>query len=643
MDKLKILKEIFGHSQFRPGQENAVDCLLSGRDLLSVMPTGAGKSVCYQLPALMLEGITIVISPLISLMKDQAMSLVQNGVKAAFLNSSLSFEEYLVTLRMITDGAYKIVFVAPERLETEAFADFAQKGKISMVTVDEAHCISQWGQDFRPSYLHISSFINSLPRRPVVGAFTATATDKVREDIKLKLGLTDPLEIMTGFDRPNLYFSVIKVPNKDKPQTLMKLLGEFSDRSGIIYCSTRKQTEFVCDLCNTNGVPAVMYHAGMSDSGRMKSQEDFIYDRVRVMAATNAFGMGIDKSNVGFVIHYSMPKSPEAYYQEAGRAGRDGTAADCVLLYCPGDVKTAEFFIDNMAGEELTTSQLREAKAQDRKRLNAMVEYCSTNECLRAFLLRYFGEKCESCSGCSNCAAEFREEDITEDSQKIISCVFRLSQRGIKFAAGAISDVLTGKGNSRTEMFDLSTLSTYGIMAGQKRKKISETINTLVLLGYLSRNDEEYRNISITEKGHNAVKNRDRITVKVPVRKKVIGGGYGDLEFRAAYESSASALGALSGSGAESVRLKRAEIGIADDGLLQRLKEVRTKEAAKERLPAYMVFSNAALEDMAKKKPLTEEEFLSVSGVGDAKLTRYGEVFLKAISEYLAEKGKAEN
>lgn len=643
MDKLKILKEIFGHSQFRPGQENAVDCLLSGRDLLSVMPTGAGKSVCYQLPALMLEGITIVISPLISLMKDQAMSLVQNGVKAAFLNSSLSFEEYLVTLRMITDGAYKIVFVAPERLETEAFADFAQKGKISMVTVDEAHCISQWGQDFRPSYLHISSFIDSLPRRPVVGAFTATANDKVREDIKLKLGLTDPLEIMTGFDRPNLYFSVIKVPNKDKPQSLMKLLGEFSDRSGIIYCSTRKQTEFVCDLCNTNGVPAVMYHAGMSDSGRMKSQEDFIYDRVRVMAATNAFGMGIDKSNVGFVIHYSMPKSPEAYYQEAGRAGRDGTAADCVLLYCPGDVKTAEYFIDNMAGEELTTSQLREAKAQDRKRLNAMVEYCSTNECLRAFLLRYFGEKCESCSGCSNCAAEFREEDITEDSQKIISCVFRLSQRGIKFAAGAISDVLTGKGNSRTEMFDLSTLSTYGIMAGQKRKKISETINTLVLLGYLSRNDEEYRNISITEKGHNAVKNRDRITVKVPVRKKVIEGGYGDLEFRAAYESSASALGALSGSGAESVRLKRAEIGIADDGLLQRLKEVRTKEAAKERLPAYMVFSNAALEDMAKKKPLTEEEFLSVSGVGDAKLTRYGEVFLKAISEYLAEKGKAEN
>ena len=337
MDKHKILKEIFGHSEFRPGQENAVDCLLSGRDLLSVMPTGAGKSVCYQLPALMLEGITLVISPLISLMKDQAMSLTQNGVKAAFLNSSLSFEEYLITLRMMTDGAYKIVFVAPERLETEAFADFAQKGKISMITVDEAHCISQWGQDFRPSYLHISAFIDSLPKRPVVGAFTATATDKVREDIKAKLGLVNPMEIMTGFDRPNLFFSVIKASNKEKPEVLMRLLEKFSDRSGIIYCSTRKQTEFVCDLCKVNKIPAVMYHAGMSDISRMESQEDFIYDRVRVMAATNAFGMGIDKSNVGFVIHYSMPKSPEAYYQEAGRAGRDGTAADCVLLYCPGD------------------------------------------------------------------------------------------------------------------------------------------------------------------------------------------------------------------------------------------------------------------------------------------------------------------
>ncbi len=640
MDKLKVLKEIFGHSEFRPGQENAVDCLLSGRDLLSVMPTGAGKSVCYQLPALMMEGVTVVISPLISLMKDQAMSLVQNGVKAAFLNSSLSFEEYLRTLRMTMDGVYKIVFVAPERLETEAFADFAQKGKISMITVDEAHCISQWGQNFRPSYLHISNFIDSLPIRPVVGAFTATATDKVREDIKNKLGLVNPMEIMTGFDRPNLFFSVIKVPGKDKPATLMRLLERFSDRSGIIYCSTRKQTELVCGLCKANGVPAVMYHAGMSDIDRMESQEDFIYDRVRIMAATNAFGMGIDKSNVGFVIHYSMPKSPEAYYQEAGRAGRDGTAADCVLLYCPGDVKTAEFFIDNMSGEELTPQQLREAKAMDRKRLNAMVEYCSTNECLRAFLLGYFGEKCVSCSGCSNCGAEFREEDITEDAQKIISCVFRLSQRGIKFAAGAISDVLVGKENSRTEKFGLSALSTYGIMAGRKRKSVAETINTLVMLGYLSRNDEEYRNISITEKGHNAVKNRDRITVKVPVKRNDVGEYYGGSEIPEASEIYASGYGVLSGHEAEIIRLKSSDYGVIDDGLLQRLKEVRTKEAAKARLPAYMVFSNAALEDMAKKKPLTEEEFLNVSGVGDAKLTRYGEVFLGTIAEYLEKKEK---
>lgn len=631
MDKFQLLKDVFGHSSFRPGQETAVDCLLDKRDLLAVMPTGAGKSVCYQLPALMLEGITVVISPLISLMKDQATALVQNGVKAAFLNSSMTFDDYLFTLRLARMGEYKILFVAPERLETEAFTDFAQSTKISMITVDEAHCVSQWGQDFRPSYLHISDFIASLPERPVVGAFTATATDKVRADIKKQLGLENPMEIVTGFDRPNLFFRVIKAQNKEKPAVLGKLLDKFSDRVGIIYCSTRKQTEQVFGYCKARGAAVVMYHAGMSDDDRRDSQEDFIYDRASVMVATNAFGMGIDKSNVGYVIHYSMPKSPEAYYQEAGRAGRDGTAADCVLLYCPGDVQTAEYFIDNMAGEGIDFSELAALKKQERKRLNAMVEYCNTSECLRAFLLDYFGEKCESCSGCSNCAAEFREEDITEDAQKIISCVFRLGQRGIKFAAGAICSVLMGGKDKRIEAFNLTSLSTYGIMPGYHKRRISELIDNLVRQGYLERNEEEYRHISITEKGHEAVKNREKITVKVPVKRDVFAepavadGQASDISFRSI--------------GGDKPSIFAAVYGAKDEELLKKLKEVRSREAARERLPAYMVFSNAALEDMAVKKPVNDMQFLAVNGVGDVKLSRYGKVFIEAIKEHL-ESGK---
>lgn len=629
MNKLQLLKDVFGHSSFRPGQEGAVDSLLSGKDLLAVMPTGAGKSICYQLPALMFDGITVVISPLISLMKDQAMSLVQNGVRAAFLNSSMTFEEYLFTLRMAKNGEYKILFVAPERLETEAFTDFAQKTKISMVTVDEAHCVSQWGQDFRPSYLHISDFINSLPERPVVGAFTATATDKVREDIKKQLGLCAPKEIITGFDRPNLFFRVIKAQNKEKPEVLGRLLDKFSDRAGIIYCSTRKQTEQVYLYCKEKGVSAVMYHAGMGDEERRLSQEDFIYDRASVMVATNAFGMGIDKSNVGFVIHYSMPKSPEAYYQEAGRAGRDGTAADCVLLFCAGDIRTAEYFIENMTGEELDPSEFKELQRQERKRLSAMVEYCSTTECLRAFLLNYFGENCEVCSGCSNCGSEFREEDITLDAQKIISCVFRLGQRRIKFAATAICQVLMGVRDSKTDIFNLTELSTYGIMKGYNKKRLAELIDVLVRQGYLYRNEEEYKHISITEKGHNAVKNREKITMKVPVKKdgflgKSFAPSYG---FGGNLPGGDSRVYSFSGNGAAG--------GDMDEELLKKLKELRGKLAAKERLPAYMVFSNAALEDMARKQPLNPSEFLEVNGVGDVKLSRYGDVFIEAIKEYV--------
>lgn len=618
MDKLGLLKDIFGHPSFRPGQEQAVDTLLSGRDLLAVMPTGAGKSVCYQLPALMLDGITLVISPLISLMQDQALSLSQNGVSAAFLNSTLSSQEFFLTLQMAEQGEYRILFAAPERLETEGFRRFAEGAPIAMVTVDEAHCVSQWGQDFRPSYLKIAEFISSLPKRPVVGAFTATATDEVRRDIKEKLCLIDPAEIVTGFDRPNLYFEVRHEEKRNKPAALLELLRRFENRSGIVYCATRKQTEEVLTLCKANGIEAAMYHAGMSDPARYASQEDFIYDRVRVMAATNAFGMGIDKSNVGFVIHYSMPKSPEAYYQEAGRAGRDGTAADCVLLYCPSDVNTNLYFIEHTEGEGLTPEELYLFKKQERKRLDAMVEYCTGTGCLREYLLSYFGDKCEECSGCSNCGGEFVDTDITDAAQRIISCIFRLSQRRLRFGINMICAILKGSKDKRIQEMNLSTLSTYGIMSNYKRAELKVIIDSLVRDGYLARSDDEYRLLSITEKGHNAVVSREKITMRVRADKQA--------------------------EKPEPVRKSSAISADWDTELFERLRKLRFERAKKLGVPAYIVFSNASLQDMARRKPVTREEFLQVNGVGEMKLTMYGEEFIGAITEFLnGQDGKEED
>ncbi len=615
-EKHRLLKEIFGHKEFRKGQEQAIDCLLSGRDIMAVMPTGAGKSVCYQLPALMLKGIALVVSPLISLMKDQAMSLTQNGVNAAYINSSQSLDDYIFTMRLAEQGEIKILFVAPERLETEGFLSLSQKAEISMVVVDEAHCVSQWGQDFRPSYLKIAEFVASLPKRPVVGAFTATATDRVREDIKSRLELNDPFEIITGFDRPNLYFRVIKATPREKSAVLKRLLEKFGDRCGIIYCSTRKITEEVFTLCKGFGYDTAMYHAGMSDAMRKESQEDFIYDRVKIMVATNAFGMGIDKSNVGFVIHYNMPKSPEAYYQEAGRAGRDGSKADCVLLYSGSDLHTALYFIDSIEGEGLSSAELFELKKQEKRRLNAMVDYCSTNGCLRAFLLNYFGEECEKCSGCGNCEGEFEERDITDPAQRIISCVFRMSQRGQKYGAAIICGVLKGSGTEKILERKLNTLSTYGIMANYKRARINSLIEALVQGGYLSRSDDEYRLISVTAKGDLAVKNREKITERIPIGQ--------DLPTEQTITNR--------------IKPEKAISEIADKGLFDKLRELRADIAKKKGLPAYMIFSNVTLEDMAAKKPCSEEEFLEVNGVGAAKLREYGNVFIGAVKEYCGEK-----
>ena len=402
MNKHEILKRYFGYDAFRTGQEALVDALLCGRDVLGIMPTGAGKSLCYQVPALMLQGVTLVISPLISLMKDQVNALVQQGVSAAYLNRSLTDAQYNRALRNAANGQYKIIYVAPERLESAAFLNMCRSVRIAMIAVDEAHCVSQWGQDFRPGYLNIKKFISQLYLRPIVGAFTATATDEVKGDIIRLLGLNDPVAVTTGFDRPNLYFAVLR-PN-NKPAALLKLIKERRDKSGIVYCSTRKKVEDVCDMLNSGGISATRYHAGLEDSERIKNQDDFVYDRKRVMVATNAFGMGIDKSNVGFVIHYNMPKNLESYYQEAGRAGRDGSDADCILLYSKGDVQTCRYFIENIEyNPDLTKEQNEAFRQKEEERLKHMVFYCTTSDCLRGYMLRYFGDDYrDSCGKCSN-------------------------------------------------------------------------------------------------------------------------------------------------------------------------------------------------------------------------------------------------
>ena len=403
MDKYSLLQQLFGHRSFRPGQEKLIDSLLGGQDVLGVMPTGAGKSMCYQIPALLLPGVTLVVSPLISLMKDQVMNLCQAGVPAAYLNSSLTYPQYCEALRRACLGAYRIIYVAPERLTTPGFLHFAETVPISLVAVDEAHCVSQWGQDFRPSYLHIPDFLDRLPERPVVAAFTATATAQVREDIRRLLQLRNPVSVTTGFDRENLYFSVLKP--QDKKETLLRLVCSRAERSGIVYCATRKNVETICQLLQDNGISATRYHAGLEEDERRRNQEDFSFDRKTVMVATNAFGMGIDKSNVTYVIHYNMPKNIESYYQEAGRAGRDGSPAECILLFSRGDIHTARYLIENTADNpDLTAEQQLRLQEQDRKRLDAMVDYCSTGTCLRTFLLRYFGEtRTERCGHCGNC------------------------------------------------------------------------------------------------------------------------------------------------------------------------------------------------------------------------------------------------
>ena len=608
----EILKQYFGYDSFRPGQDELVQAILSGRDTLGIMPTGAGKSICYQVPALALPGLTLVVSPLISLMKDQVGALNEAGVPAACINSAMSFEEMRDALYFAGRGQYKLLYVAPERLTAPFFLDFARRVPISMVTVDEAHCISQWGQDFRPSYLKILDFLAALPQRPLVSAFTATATAEVRDDIIRALGLEEPFVITTGFDRPNLYFAVEKPSSK--PSALLAHLMQRRDKSGIVYCSTRKTVEEVCDMLLSRGLPATRYHAGLDPEERLANQDDFLYDRKTVMVATNAFGMGIDKSNVSFVIHYNMPKNMESYYQEAGRAGRDGEAADCILLYNGQDVRTAEFLIEHShenEDESMDEKTRRQLIERDMERLKQMTFYATTTDCLRRYILNYFGEKAPLCCGhCGNCDTNFEEVDATMDARKILSCIYRLDERRLHFGKTVVAAVLTGSKSEQINRFHLDTLSTYNIMHEQTAVRVRQLIDVLLERGLLTADPERYNALFLTQTGNALMRGRGELRIKLPREKKP------ETAARRTEELAAD----------------------VDEKLFEKLRALRTKVAQRAGVPPYVVFSNATLADMAARQPKSEYELLGVRGVGEAKARRYGAEFVDCIRAYLEAK-----
>lgn len=606
--KESILQRVFGYSAFRGGQEALIDAQLQGRDAFGIMPTGGGKSLCYQIPALLLEGVTLVISPLISLMRDQVIALKNAGVAAAYINSSLTPAQIRLVYRNIQSGMYKIIYVAPERLLTDGFLEAIQARKVSLVTVDEAHCISQWGQDFRPSYLKIVDFLNILTPRPVVSAFTATATETVRQDIAQILQLRDPLRVVTGFDRPNLRFEVQRP--KQKLPALIDLVQQRRDKAGIVYCATRKAVEEVCENLQLNGIAATRYHAGLPDEERRDNQEDFLYDRKTVMVATNAFGMGIDKSNVSYVIHYNMPQSLESYYQEAGRAGRDGAEAECILLYAPGDVQTAKYLIQHPAlSGELSQEELEQKQRLDLERLDVMVNYCKTQECLRGYILDYFGQEHESfCGNCSNCSTETEERDITDQARMILSCVQRMSAKlGYSLGLTSVVRTLLGSRDKRLLQLGLDKLGSYGMLRKLGKDDLRAMAENLESQGYLE-TDPVHGGISLTQKAQGVLFEGKTVSMRLPKA-----------------EASAPVSSPIGGG--------------QDPNLLAMLKRLRWKIAMQESVPAYIIFSNATLEDMARKAPTTLEAFAKVNGVGSVKVKRFGEVFVDAIADYLQEHG----
>ena len=613
-DKYQILKQYFGYDNFRSGQLPVVDSILSGQDTVAIMPTGAGKSLCYQVPALMLSGITIVVSPLVSLMKDQVRALNEAGVHAAYLNSSLSYQQYQKALGYAKEYRYKIIYVAPERLLTEEFLAFAKEIEISMLSIDEAHCISQWGQNFRPSYLKVIEFVKYLKKRPIISAFTATATHQVTENIVDMLELYNPMIQITGFNRSNLYFEVRKP--KDKYKETREYVEENLGKSGIIYCLTRKNVEEVCEQLEADGFLVTRYHAGLSDRERIENQDDFIYDRRPIMVATNAFGMGIDKPNVNYVIHYNMPKDLESYYQEAGRAGRDGEPAKCILLYGGKDVVTNQFFIDNNEeNEELDHKTRMFIQERDRERLRKMTFYCFTNECLRDYTLRYFGEYGENyCGNCSNCLTKFNQENVTIQAKAILDCVNSVRQR---YGINVILDTLRGSKAAKVRQYGLDRNPHYGSLSGNKDYFLRLVLNHLLLNEYLLLTEEEYPILRLTSKSHEILREEVEVIMKVAEEQ--------EKKSKKAEKATGKGRKAASNS---------LEVLNYDENLFEELRELRRRLAAEQKIPPYIVFNDRALKEMAQTKPENREQMMVISGVGAFKFEKYGELFLNSIQKY---------
>ena len=600
----EALKVLFGYDAFRPGQESVIDSILSGKDVCAIMPTGAGKSVCYQIPAMLLPGITLVISPLISLMQDQVKALNEAGIAAAFINSSLSERAFHETVKKTRNGDYKILYVAPERLVTEGFMELAKTIEISMVTVDEAHCISQWGQDFRPSYMNISQFVDMLEERPVVSAFTATATENVREDIICTLGLQDPFVLVNGFDRENLFFQVEKP--KSKEQYILDYVASHESESGIIYCATRKNVDNLYNLLESKGFSVAKYHAGMGAEERKRMQDDFVFDFTSIVVATNAFGMGIDKSNVRYVIHYNMPQSMENYYQEAGRAGRDGLEAKCILLFSAQDIVINRLLLEHKEMTDLSPEELATVKERDMQRLQSMERYCYTTECLRNYILKYFGEKPEKpCGDCGNCLHTFETLDMTDAAKQIINCVYESRQR---FGKTIIIDTVAGAKTARLAEIGAVNYKSYGVLASTNKKLIRRLVEQMVAEGYLRVGDYQ-----VVKLGNFQALKDPETTVMVKITDD------DKLPQRAEKpKKKTNGKDALTAAGFR---------------LFDKFRELRLQIAREENMPPYIIFSDKTLIDMAVKMPRSKSEMLEVSGVGENKYGKYGERFLRVIEE----------
>ena len=601
----EVLKAVFGYDSFRQGQESVINAVLDGRDILAVMPTGAGKSLCYQVPAMLLSGITLVISPLISLMQDQVKALNEAGVDAAFINSSLSEKEMHDTFKNASKGQYKIIYVAPERLMSEGFVRLAKGVEISMITVDEAHCISQWGQDFRPSYMDIAEFVNVLDKRPIISAFTATATQNVREDIICSLGLTNPYFLVTGFDRENLFFQVDKPKSKDR--FILDYLDRHKGESGIIYCATRKNVDSLYTLLKKRNISVAKYHAGISIEERKQMQDDFVFDYTSIVIATNAFGMGIDKSNVRFVIHYNMPSSMENYYQEAGRAGRDGLNSECILLFSPQDIIINRFLLEHKDFSDIDPTDAMTIRERDIKRLQIMEGYCYTTECLRNYILKYFGEDPKKpCDDCGNCLRQFETLDMTDEAKKIINCIYE--SRG-RYGKNIIMDTVLGAKTARLEEIGASEYKSYGVLESSNKNLLRRLIEELLLEGYIQTG--EYQVLKLGDISKLKLKDT-KVLVKITDEDKATNR-------KLKPKKNIKGMDSLTSSGFK---------------LFDKLKELRLEIAREEKMPPYIVFNDKTLIDMCAKMPTTKSDMLNVSGVGENKYGKYGERFIAVIKEY---------